>query len=271
MDPRKDIIDELKKYNKDLEKHMPNLELDFLKDINTSKKSNDNDEYFSLLANNLMELRTEVALTRKNLTTEIEGMVLRTINNQQNKFFDQIKKFYGVIIMEIKDNFTTHLQSMNDEMNGLKRKYNDIYMQNENFSNLLDEILVDVKDIRNDLDDLGSDSRNMNNLSKKKFEEFFEKLELATGDINRKKNYFEENLIKINKKFSKIEHMLEELGDEGTIQKSPHINSDDIDEAFVKEIQEAAKNKELPLPENNGRKSRLFDINEKLEKLNSLR
>lgn len=292
MTSKKDLMEELKKFNKDLEGHLPNLELDFVKDLHSSKSSNSqsDDDYFSLLANNLMELRTEMALTRKNLSVEIEGMVLRSMADQQGKFFDQIKKFYGVIIMEMKENFSEHLMGLSDDLNSLKRKYTEVSMQNESFSNTLNDAVIDLKNIKNTLDDSTSDIKETNNLSKKKFDDFLEKMSYLSADVNKKNMYFEDKVLNINKKFSKIEMSLEELKDsldnyakdKEVIERNKntflhHRKFEDIDNDTIEEIKnsaiESSKNSILSDSKedvsSNSRK--ISEINAKLERLNSLR
>lgn len=285
MESRKDLIKELKSFNKALENHMPNLELDYIKDLHVSKDSRDNEEYFALLANNLMELRTEMALTRKNLSTEVEGMVMRSVTEQQNKFFDQIKKFYGVIIMEIKDNLSSHLKELTDEMNSLKRKYNEISMQNENFSNLLDDALIDLKDISSSSEDNSNSIKDMNAFTKSRFDDFYQKLEMLGNDINKRKFYFEDNLIKLNKRLSRIESMIEEVAINSGFSKDKVVSyGDDEDRRLEETLRRGLENssntrdnsRRLPRLENRDIEidqtmSKIQDIEAKLKRLNDLR
>lgn len=285
MDSKKDIIKELKEFNKALENHMPNLELDYIKDINVSGKEKDTEEYFALLANNIMELRTEMALTRKNLSTEVEGMVMRSVSEQQNKFFDQIKKFYGVIIMEIKDNLSNHLKDITDEMNSLKRKYNEISLQNENFANLLDDALIDLKEVTSHSEDNTNSIKDMTSFSKSRFDNFYGKLEQLGNDINKRKFYFEDNLIKLNKRLSRIEGMVEEIainnGLEDNRKLTMYSENDEreMDEALKKGIQNSNTYKDRnnsnlfvkKKSEEDETLGKIQEIEKKLKKLNSLR
>ena len=285
MDSKKDIIKELKEFNKALENHMPNLELDYIKDINVSGKEKDTEEYFALLANNIMELRTEMALTRKNLSTEVEGMVMRSVSEQQNKFFDQIKKFYGVIIMEIKDNLSNHLKDITDEMNSLKRKYNEISLQNENFANLLDDALIDLKEVTSHSEDNTNSIKDMTSFSKSRFDNFYGKLEQLGNDINKRKFYFEDNLIKLNKRLSRIEGMVEEIAinngleDNRKLTMYSEIDEREMDEALKKGIQNSNTYKDRndsnlfvkKKSEEDETLGKIQEIEKKLKKLNSLR
>ena len=73
----KKIVDELKKYNKELERHIPGLDIDVVRETKIFQNAQ-NEDYFTLFAENLMDLRTELALLRKNISTDVEGMVLRS-------------------------------------------------------------------------------------------------------------------------------------------------------------------------------------------------
>lgn len=266
---KKELLDELKKFNHSLETHMPNLELDFLKDLNT-RPSEENEEYFALLANNLMELRTEIALTRKNLSTEIEGMLLRSISEQQNKFFEQIKKFYGVIIMELKDNFTTHLKGINEDLNGLKRKYTEISIQNENFSSLLNDILIDTKNISSDVDDSKTGIDEANQLAKRKFDSFLEELEKMRSDLNKKTNDLNGSFDKMSRKLSRVEILIDEIKLDSNIPIDEKARKKELEEMdFEEELDNKVKSKIADL--SNTKASKIADINEKLERLNSLK
>ena len=81
-----DLIGDLKKYNKELESHFSNLDFSSINDFSSSKSNYEESEYFSLFANNLMDLKTEMALMRKNLTSDVEGMVHRLIKEEQESF-----------------------------------------------------------------------------------------------------------------------------------------------------------------------------------------
>lgn len=276
---KKDIIDELKRYNKDLETHLPNLDLDFVNDLKPSKNSSENDEYFSLLANNLMELRTEIALTRKNLSTEIEGMLLRSINEEQNKFFDQIKKFYGVIILELKENFVTHLKKLNDDINDMKRKHVEISLQNENFSNQMNNLITDVKSMRNQIDDSASENTEAQVLAKKQWEVISTNLQKIANNMGSNEMYIEDNLMKLNKKFARIELLLDEIKVDESLSSGVNFKErtkfDDIDDDLIDEIKVATINKRNNDRDNDtypsSKLQKIIDINEKLERLNSLK
>lgn len=288
MESKKDMIDELKAFNKALEKHLPNLDLDYVKDLKTSTVQKEEDEYFALLANNLMELRTEMALTRKNLSTEVESMVLRTVSEQQSKFFEQIKKFYGVIILDVKENIATHLKNLNGELNNLKRKYTDISVQNENLVSLLDDVLIDVKETVSNSEDNANSVKDMNLFTKARFEEFSQQLDRVGSDMNKRKFYFEDNLVKLNKRLVRIESLIEEIAIDKGIQSSyPKIErykeeeDQKLDQAFQAGLRNAQKVKEnVPEPSlrmskeeihHESTMNKIEEIEKKLEDLNSLR
>lgn len=133
----KEIISELKKYNKELEKHVPGLDLDIMKEIQLFKNGTKDEDYFTLFAENLVDLRTEIALMRKNLTTDVEGMVLRVVNDQQNQFAHRMNDFFVKAILDVKENWNKHLNHFTDEMQEVKKTFNEMKVENENLSNTL--------------------------------------------------------------------------------------------------------------------------------------
>ena len=105
MDANKKIIEEMRKYNKELERHIPGLDDSSLNSNSVFKTDNDQDEVFTLFAQNLLDLRTEMNLIRKNLSTDIEGMVTRVVNEQQRKFNSRMDNFFVKAILDVKENW----------------------------------------------------------------------------------------------------------------------------------------------------------------------
>lgn len=143
MVSRKEIISELKKFNTDLEKHVPGLDLDLLKETNLYNSSK-NEDYFTLFAQNLVDLRTEIALMRKNLSTDVEGMVLRVVNEQQNNYSRRMNDFFVKAVLDVKETWDTRLSNFTDEVSEIKKGFNAITLQNEN-------LVSSLKDINEDL------------------------------------------------------------------------------------------------------------------------
>ncbi len=135
MVQNKKMVDELKKYNFALEKHFNNLDFDSISTLSTNNNSIDleNNEFYSLIATSVMDTKTEMALLRKNLSVEIESMTKRMIQDEQKMFIDQMNKFYGKIIFELKENLNSHVIEINSEVVELKRDISEISNRNKDF------------------------------------------------------------------------------------------------------------------------------------------
>ena len=142
----KKIIEEMRKYNKELEKHIPGLDDSSLNtSLNSSsifKTDEDQDEVFTLFAQNLLDLRTEMNLIRRNLSTDIEGMVSRVVNEQQRKFNTRMDNFFVKAILDVKENWASQLGTFSKEINDIKRGFSQ--MKNE--SSNVEESINDLKE-----------------------------------------------------------------------------------------------------------------------------
>ncbi len=208
---KKEILNDLKKYNKDLEKYLPGVDFSYLEKVDLDSEKTPNEEYFGLLASNLVDLRTEFALMRKNLAVEIEGMVQRTITEQQNIFLDQANKFYGTIINDLKQNFSTYIKEINTELVKLKKEFNNFNIQNKDFSVKLDNFNNEILDLKKSIVKLDINiSNNENALTPINFELDSIKNNLFELDSNLKElvsvnkdlksnlnNNFQENILKV--------------------------------------------------------------------------
>ena len=149
MTVKKELLAELKKYNKELEKHVPNVDFTTLVKAMPNSTSEDiNDESFSILATSLVDLRTEMALMRKNLSNEIEAIVLDSIRNQQNSFLEQTNKVYTTIITDLKQSFSSYIKEMNSEVSDLKKELANISSQNNLFDKRLTYFNESINEFR---------------------------------------------------------------------------------------------------------------------------
>ena len=142
MDANKKIIEEMRKYNKELERHIPGLDDSSLNSNSVFKTDNDQDEVFTLFAQNLLDLRTEMNLIRKNLSTDIEGMVTRVVNEQQRKFNSRMDNFFVKAILDVKENWSTQLGVLSKEINEIKRGFSNVKTESSN----LEDSIRDLKE-----------------------------------------------------------------------------------------------------------------------------
>lgn len=233
MVSNKDMISELKKYNSDLEKHVPGLDLDLMKESNLYNISK-NDDYFTLFAENLVDLRTEIALMRKNLSADVEGMVLRVVNEQQNMFSKRMNDFFVRAILDVKETWDTRLSSFTDEVSEIKKGFNEMKIQNENSNNMLKDINEEIMLLKASTTDSKRNNEEYKNLENKIsiLESLMKRLILnseRTNDLDKKINYVDQKVLSFNtdklessfnKKINEIESHMDNLFLENTKLKN---------------------------------------------------
>lgn len=208
MVQNKKFVDELKKYNTALEKHFTNLDFDSLSQLSEGTGNlSQNPEFYSIVATSIMDTKTEMALLRKNLSIEIEGMTKRMIVEQQNNFMEQMNKFYGKTIFELKENLNSHVLEINSNVSELKRDINDFSKKNTDFSKTLDSFSDEISEFKQALVSIEEIS-NRNNNNKELFSKlnsFEDKIDKLLNEITKKNNFIETNVLGLNKKLVKIE------------------------------------------------------------------
>ncbi len=144
-------LEELKKYNRELEMHLSGMKFDMLANKNVFDNENYNhDEFSTLLANNLLDLKTEMALMRKNLVDGMEGMVLRMIKENNDTFAKQIQTFYNQIFLEVKNSFNGYIEEVTQELSNIKKDFNHIKIsaqkEAENVQKIKEELALTNKE-----------------------------------------------------------------------------------------------------------------------------
>lgn len=244
MVQNKKLVDELKKYNNALEKHFTNLDFDSISGFSDrgGTSISDKDEFYSLIATSIMDTKTEMALMRKNLSVEIEGMTRRMIQDEQNMFIEQMNKFYGKIIFELKENLNSHVKEINSDVAELKRDINEISLRNKDFSKNIESFGGEIGDFKQAIVSIGELSVKNNNSSKElisKLNDFENKFDRLFNEISKKNNFIENNAMAINKKLVNIEskvHETEEimLNERTLIEKELNQNRIGFDNVDIK-------------------------------------
>lgn len=203
---KKELIDELKKYNTQLEKHLGGVDFGFIAKTPELFAKDDGGEFYALMGSNLIDIRTELALIRKNFATDIENMVQTTISNQQDQFLGQVNKLYSQVIMDLKNNFSGYIKDMNSEISGLKKEFVKISVQNTSFDKRLDEFRSDIIEFKSFLIKLDS---SISNFSKKdvndKLDLLDTKIDTLTDTSISKINLVQKNLLNLNQKIVGLE------------------------------------------------------------------
>lgn len=133
----KKLIEELKKYNSELDGHVSSSGVDIDLMTRTLKKNSSveqNEEFIHLFSQNLLDLRTEVSLLRKNLSTDIEGMVMKVVSDQQNQFSEKMNNLFLQTTLDMKSFLNDTVIKFGDEITQIKKTYNEMVIQNSNIS-----------------------------------------------------------------------------------------------------------------------------------------
>lgn len=165
MASKKTFVDELKKYNKELEVHIPNLNFDFLKSENFFNDEQDyKSDVSSLIASNLIDLKTELSLVRRNLSDTIEGMVMRSLAEQQSQFAKFVDDFYKKMTLSFKGTISSFEEELGTEFSKMRKDVEKISLSGKLLSDKLDLFGTDLLEFRSvltGLDDFKDDAKIM--------------------------------------------------------------------------------------------------------------
>jgi methyl-accepting chemotaxis protein len=213
----KKLIDELKKYNTELDKHVSGVDVNLMSRVSkNSSPSEQNEEFNHLFSQNLLDLRTEVSLLRKNLSVDIEGMVMKVVNNQQNLFSEKMNNLFLQTTMDMKTFLNDMVVNFGDEITQIKRSYNEMSIQNSNLisqvSNLSDEVLVLREEIH-------AQKHTQNQL------EISRKLDSIENTIHLSTTLINENNQSLSSHFSNVNKSLSDLSKLSPPQLTPSSNN----------------------------------------------
>jgi hypothetical protein len=266
----KKLIDELKKYNTQLDKHVSGVDVNLMtKSLKNNSPSEQNEEFNHLFSQNLLDLRTEVSLLRKNLSVDIEGMVMKVVNNQQNLFSEKMNNLFLQTTLDMKTFLNDMVMNFGSEITQIKKSYNDMSIQNSNIisqvSTLSDEVLILREEIH-----AQKNTQNQLEISRK-LDEIENTIQLSTSLIN-------ENNQSLNSHFSKFNKSLNGISNQSThnLTKKPSISSPKKSlfepELTIKPIIEVVHpDIDLHLEPSSQIPNRILDIDSRLSKLNSLK
>jgi hypothetical protein len=192
MAKKKSVVDELKGYNKELGTHLPDLDFDFLKSGGVFRDKDDYDEDInSLVASNLIDLKTEMALVRKNLTDSMEGMIMRSLNTQQSQFAKFMDDFYKKMTLSFKSTVSTFSEELGGEFSKMRKELEKISLSNKILSDKLEDFGNDFVEVKSIFSEFGEFKDETNSLLEKKFSGIDERLSkieegfLSINDSNK--------------------------------------------------------------------------------------
>lgn len=192
------IIKEFKKFNQDLEKHLPNLDLDFLKENQESlEESSPTDDILTLLVNTVNDMKTELALTKRNLADNIEGMVLRVINQDHNLFAKQISETNAKYVASIRDSLGSYIAQLNEELSVIRKEFNKMTISNQKMTSEFAQYKDELKSLNISFDTLKD--------NQKKFDRSQKIIKEKVNSIDDLMNSFKDNKIISEKEIKHLE------------------------------------------------------------------
>lgn len=233
-----DMAEELRKFNHDLEKHLPQLNVDFLKDKNFFKDGNQNDEYMVLLTNNLMDLKTEIALIRRNLVDSVEGMVLRVLNTQKVQFAEQMNNFYGQFIMEIKGNFSTYITEINEELSEIRKGFSKVTISNENISSKIENFNAEFLEFKSLMADLKAFKRDSKSMMESNFNKFGDELDVVN---NKLANLNDNKVEAVERLVSVVREMMERFEAASAVIETRSISLNKTEKEVTRKVSDIAE------------------------------
>ncbi len=293
MVSKKKILEDMKKYNSALEKHVSSIDPSLLEEkaLNSGVDSA-NKEYFTLLSGNLVDVRTELALLRKNLSNDVESMIMRSVENSHLKVEHTLAAFQSKITLEVKratshvfDDFSEEFHKIKEDIKEVKLSQNKMAMSFET-----------LKGVFEDNSEFLTEEHKNHKLMLTKIQSSINDLpasfELDTIDsIDKKCDFLEKEL---HKRFLVLEKYIEDFATKLDInmksskelEKRIMISNKEVEERKIEtpmekkllsefsnlgELEEENPFRELTTLGNKERTQKFIDIDARLQKLSSMK
>lgn len=206
------LIDDLKKYNRDLDKHFSELDFSSIDSVDVASSLYNDGEFHSIIAANLMDVKTEMGLMRRNLTSQIEGMVNRAIVKQQNEFMTQVNNVFGKATLDLKKNLSNQSKYFEDSMLQLRKEVALVNDFHDDFTKIIAQMKTEVSELKSCVDEFSEDIPQMRNSINNTLAEVLKKVTVLEEQNKRRSTHVENNLLTLNKKLIQIETNSKELG-----------------------------------------------------------
>lgn len=261
MVAKKKIVDDLKKYNKELEMHLPGLNLEHLAGSDAFSNKGEMDDYLALFTNNLMDVKAEMELLRKNLMDNVERVVMKIVSEQQSMFYQKINEHVNTLTINVKNNFASHVERISDELEVVKKEFSKVVVSNSDLATKVDILVADMTKV-----DIVSDELN---LFKEKVSGLlgngFGKVETKVDIVSNKMDEIMKKQINPPSRVREIVISEPNLANVSKVDKADFVSEQDLKEIEDKAISQVVSNVSMSSSE------RLLSIDEKLKKLDNLR
>lgn len=144
MPTKTEYIKELKKYNQDLDKYF--TQVPFSVEESTMERAPVSEQLQELIASNIMDVRTEIALMRKHLAADLEGMLARQVASQQQQFHELMSKMGLSLLEQVRDQVVTTLEDVHRELAGVRKIFSQMKVQEEENGKIVHKFQLQMLD-----------------------------------------------------------------------------------------------------------------------------
>lgn len=279
------LLKDLERYNKELDKHVGSVDTDLLveKASLAAGETEGTDEFFTLLSSQFMDLRTEVNLLRKHLTNDVQNMANKVMEDNQKHVISLLKSIESKIFLETRQSLNNHFELMSSELGSLKDKVED----QEHKMGMLTSDLSEIRDmIQSDFGEVHNSSSSLANKIKS-VEESLKSAVLSKRDVlefHDKQKKLLKNLVESNKRIQGNVRAILESNQKRmrTIAQNDEIRDENIEFLDEKPLQNGREDEnflqfQIPsslsrtVTEDDERLNRIVDIDRRLSRLHSLR
>jgi phage-related protein len=287
MAAKKNIVGEFKSFNADLEKYLGGVDFDAVKE---SLPEDRDGSVTELVLSSLIDLRTELALLRKNLTVDITASLVDDFSKTQKKYQDSMSEYYNKFVMDLKQNFSSYIEQISGDLTKLKAEFTDLKKEFNRSDISIEDMKSFMQEVREDVSDFDIKVKNIENAIHKKMSSFDNQLAANEELIKFSTKKILANISSENKSLhNEIESMVPKIES----LSNSHYNSQQLLQDLKKEHQEKIRlfkddigGEETEEPENYlnvntnvpdinldmpTRTAKIIDIDSKLKKLSELR
>jgi len=174
------LTNELKNYNKELEEYLGNINIgNALSEINLFEDS-DGKEMLPLISSGILDIKTSMDLMRRDLINNVENILIKSMQENQKKFFKQMDSFSQNMFVKLKGLFSTQLTELYNEISDLKSNSKKLELSIKEINEHINDFngsLYELKTILEEINNSKSHLEKIPNLLKKidRIEEGFEK------------------------------------------------------------------------------------------------
>ena len=273
MAHKKKVLDELKQFNEDLEKYLPEMNLDYLKNKDIFSKKSDTHDSVTLLATNLMDIKTELALMRKGFTDSVEGMVLRTVAKQQDMFMQHLNSVFNEVLIGMKQNFSAHISDLSSQIGSLNKSLDEIKADNIKKNHIVENFEQKVVDFVSSVDTLKHENVKTNSNFNVGVDKMSNKLQSLEEEFVKIKTQENENRYKLINNFSKklLEVSNTNLKFEEAFRKKVNLIDNEVRQKNIDFVKSAVNELEGVDLGANSNARKIISIDDRIKKLELLK